>query len=158
MSIIKGLFKKNTLLDWAHKFHSMIGCMVSIKVSLGDHTMPFFQCNWSQRTNTELALFICGFGTVVRRWKAVKFHLKQSPASVWDIICLLCLCYVTLMSMMNWGNLCIGFTISPNRFSRSTLFLDMFCKNKKENFQPLVNKDNVKHINHLSPSEHREHG
>ena len=39
-------------------------------------------------------------------------------------------CEFTLMSMMNWGNLWIGLTISPNNVSRSVLFLDMFCCKK----------------------------
>lgn len=29
--------------------------------------------------------------------------------------------------MMNWGNLCIGFTMRPNNVRRSILFFDVFC-------------------------------
>lgn len=37
---------------------------------------------------------------------------------------------LTLMSMMNWGNLCIGLTMRPNNVRRSILFFEVFCCRK----------------------------
>lgn len=40
-----------------NKYDSLIGCLISIDVNLDDHTLTFYQCDWSLRTKVKLKIY-----------------------------------------------------------------------------------------------------